>query len=42
MKKLLLKVKYWTIVLSYAAMLWGVEIAWLGLLGWLLVKTLKG
>lgn len=41
MKQFLLKTMDWTFILFYAAIVWSVEIAWLGLLGWLLVKTFK-
>ena len=33
------KIKECAINLLYITLLWGVEIAWLGLLGWLLMKT---
>lgn len=41
MKRFLLNVRDWTMCSIYAALLWGVEIAWIGFLGWLLIKTFK-
>lgn len=41
MKKFLLKVKDWIIQFIFASIMWCAEIAWIGVIGWLLIKTFK-
>ena len=41
MKRFLLNVRDWTMCFIYAALLWGVEIAWLICLGIVIVKLIR-